>query len=33
MHYEAKCREWFEVKELVDKFAAVAGSSEGSIKQ
>ncbi len=33
MHYDAKCREWFEVKELVDKFAAVAGSSEGSIKQ
>ena len=25
-HYAAKCREWFEVKELVDKFAAVLDS-------
>ncbi len=27
-HYASKCREWFEVKELVDKFAAVLDNSE-----
>lgn len=30
IYYANKCREWFEVKELVDKFAAVL---DGSVKQ
>ena len=29
-HYAAKCREWFEVKELVDKFAAVLDDGEAA---
>ncbi len=28
IHYARKCREWFEVKQLVDKFAATLENSE-----